>query len=101
MTTNLQDAAASLTWLHDWTSRLARAETDLGLTPGSLTLSAPTVTGPTGTNISGVQATVDGTGVLFHLEVTGLTPPQDITLTTSATLSNGDEDVCDLVIGIR
>ena len=100
MTVNLQSLDAELTWLHDWSKRLTRAETDLGLTPGSLTLSAPTVTSPAGVTVTGVQVNTAGTGVVFKVTTT-LTTPDDVTLTTGVTLSNGDVDEEDLVIGFR
>lgn len=98
MSANVQDRAATLTWRHDWTARLARAETDLGLTAGTLTITGATVAGPTSATITGTAHT--GTAVTFTLATTGITTAQDIRLTTTVTLSNGDTDVDDVVITV-
>lgn len=96
-----QDAGETRTWLHDWSVCLARAELDLGLTPGSLTLTGtPTVVGPQGTTIASVARNGTSTGVLFKLS-TNLVPQATVTLTTTVTLSNGDTDVDYLTIGIN
>jgi len=99
MSKYIQDANATLTWLHDWSKRFARAEKDLGLDAGTLTLSSPTVTGPDGVTVSDVLANVAGTGVSFKLATT-LDPAVDIILTTTVTLSNGDTDEDEFTIGI-
>lgn len=99
MSKPIQDADAELTWLHDWSKRLARAEKDLGLDAGTLTLSSPTVTGPDDVTITGEQVNVAGTGVTFTL-ATALTQPDDIVLTTRVSLSNGDTDEEEFTIGI-
>lgn len=99
MTKPIQDANASLTWLHDWTARLARAETDLGLTPGTLKLTGtPTVTG-TGATAASVALNAAATGITFKLSTT-LTPPVDLVLTVHVSLTNGDVDETTLTIGI-
>lgn len=98
MTKPTQQPTAAVTYRHDWAARLARAETDLGLTAGSLAITDATVTGPASATITGTDHT--GTYVTFKLAAPGITTATDLTLTTTATLSNGDTDVEDLVVGI-
>lgn len=98
MSQYVQNVGATRTWLHDWAAFLTRAETDLGLTAGTLKLSSVTsVSGPTGTTVTSPTLNVAATGVTFKL-ATSLTPPQDVTLKTTVVLSNGDVEVEDLTI---
>ena len=88
----IQKKAASLTYIDDWTNRLAKAY------PGqTITISSAVGTTTAGT-LSGVSGS--GTSIVFHLATSALTPPIDITVTLTATLSNADVDPRDLIVGV-
>lgn len=78
-----QDPNAVLTYRDDWSAHLTRA---------GRTIVSATVTASDGATVSSVTA--DTTGVMFRLNVSAVTGwPKDITVTTTATLDNGDVDV--------
>ena len=78
-----QDPNAAVTWTSDWAKHLALN--------GNPTITAATVTCPTtGVTISG--KTTAATTVTFRLTTANVTAGT-ITVTISATLSNGDTDV--------
>lgn len=96
----IQEGPGPITWLHDWTARLSRAESDLGLTAGTLTIaSVDSLTGP-GVTIDSPAPTTAATGVTFRLSHS-LTTPVDVALTVKVTLSNDDHDQSSLTIGLR
>ena len=88
----IQKKAASLTYIDDWTNRLAKAY------PGQTITIASAVGATTGGTLTGVSGT--GTSIAFHLATSALTPPTDIVVTLTATLSNGDVDPRDLTVGV-
>ena len=100
MSIYIQDLQAEKTVLVDWADNLARAEKDLGLAAGTLTIASATITPPTGVTADSVTVDDASTGVLFLLSST-LTEAADVTLTTRVTLSNGDVDEEDVIVGFR
>lgn len=84
-----QDRAATLTYIDDWTNRLAKA-----YPASSVTISSATGTGTGISNVSG-----SGTSVTFKLDVSTVPTSTDVTVKIAATLSNGDVDVRPLVVG--
>lgn len=96
----IQEGDGPITWLHDWTARLSRAETDLGLTAGTLTITTVDSLTGTGVTIDSQAPTSSGTGVEFRLSH-ALTTPVNVALTVKVTLSNGDHDQTTLTIGLR
>lgn len=90
-----QKKSASLTYVDNWADRLAKAY------PGSTV----TITSATGSITGGAAVTAvsgSGTSITFHVATSGVTAaaPVDIVLTLTATLSNGDTDPRDLIVGV-
>ena len=100
MSIYIQDLQAAKTVLADWADNLARAEKELGLAAGTLTIASATITAPTGVTADSVTVDDAQTGVLFLLSST-LTEAADVTLTMRVTLSNGDVDEEDVIVGFR
>ena len=100
MSIYIQDLQAEKTVLVDWADNLARAEKDLGLAAGTLTIASATITPPSGVTAASVTVDDAFTGVLFVLSST-LTEAADVTLTVRVTLSNGDVDEEDVLVGLR
>ena len=100
MSIYIQDLQAEKTVLVDWADNLARAEKDLGLAAGTLTIASATITPPSGVTAASVTVDDASTGVLFLLSST-LTEAADVTLTMRVTLSNGDVDEEDVIVGFR
>jgi hypothetical protein len=89
-----QKAAASLTYTDNWAPRLAAAYGTL--TPVTITSASGVASAGTLTAVVG-----SGTAITFHLATTGITPAgADLTVTLTATLSNGDSDPRVLAVGV-
>lgn len=80
-----------VTLLDDWTKKLTEASKAAGTT---LTISSAVVTATDGADATSETPTTDGTGVIFKFSTVGVTGtiPFNVTVTTDATLSNGDTD---------
>lgn len=91
-----QKKSASLTYTDDWTDRLAKAYPASNVTITSATSPSPV----SGIVVSAVVGT--GKSITFHLATAGVTGtvPEDIVITLVATLSNGDTDPRDLIVGV-
>lgn len=92
----VQKQTASLTYIADCTSRLAKAYPAAPVTIASASLGSITG-GPVVTAVSG-----SGTSFTFHVVTAAATPntqPEPL-LTVNATLSNGDVDPIEITIGV-
>lgn len=87
-----QNQNATITYIHDWTTRLAKA----------YPASSITIASATGTTSAGTLTSVSGSGtsITFKLATSAVTPPTDVTVTLTPTLSNGDVDPVKVVIGV-
>lgn len=92
-----QKQNASLTYIDDWSGTNGRLK--LAYPASTVTISSVVGTASAGT-LSAVATAQAGTGITFHLATAAVTPPLDITVTLTATLSNGDVDVRTLIVGV-
>lgn len=88
-----QKQTASLTYTVDCANRLTTAYPGQTITIASATgaVTAPAV-------ISSASGT--GTNLTFHLAVAAVTPPTDVEVVMTATLSNGDVDPISIPVGV-
>lgn len=81
-----QDPGSTVTYKTDWTAALAAMAT------AGITISSATVTADKSAVVSSVSNTT--TSITWRLAVAAVTgPPTIVTVTITATLSNGDVDV--------
>ena len=88
-----QDVSSQITYIDDWTNRLAKAY------PGSnITIASATGSASDGATL---VVTSDATSITFKLTpATPFTEAYDVDVTLTATLSNGDIDARHVYIGI-